>query len=50
MTYLDPPRRIDEVRLEALKLAVEWADQGDFSTEDIVTSAARFETYLVEGT
>ncbi|MEV0996807.1 hypothetical protein [Nonomuraea sp. NPDC050202] len=50
MNYLDP-KRLNEARLECLKLAAECTLSGptDVHADDIVKVARRFETYLVNG-
>ncbi|MEU6713008.1 hypothetical protein ABZ897_16120 [Nonomuraea sp. NPDC046802] len=49
MSYLDP-KRVNEARLECLKLAAEYVGPIESSADDIVAAARRFETYLTEGT
>ncbi|WP_433513865.1 hypothetical protein ACQP2T_61675 [Nonomuraea sp. CA-143628] len=48
MTYLDP-NRINEARLECLKLAAEHVGTYEAKPDEIVEAARRFETYLTEG-
>ncbi|MEV0593170.1 hypothetical protein [Nonomuraea cavernae] len=48
MTYFDPPKPVEEVRLEVLKLAADHAPH-DATPEQVVEAAATYEAYIVEG-